>query len=127
VRGDNPDQQRDPKPHHSLRANQRTHLVPFIVLSMSITDQALVIKAAEAGAAVVCSHYGTSLARFDKTAGDFATSADIAAEKAILEVLRAARPDDVVLGEEGGGRAPTKASSNSSAHVWFPPPWPSPG
>jgi myo-inositol-1(or 4)-monophosphatase len=69
---------------------------------MSITDQALVIDAAQAGAAVVRSHYGSSLTRFDKTGGDFATSADLDAEQAILDVLRAARPDDVVLGEESG-------------------------
>jgi myo-inositol-1(or 4)-monophosphatase len=69
---------------------------------MSIMDQALVIAAAEAGAAVVRAHYGSSLARFAKTAGDFATSADVAAEKAILDVVRAARPDDAVLAEESG-------------------------
>lgn len=69
---------------------------------MSITDHALVIEAAEAGAAVVRSHYGSSLTRFPKTAGDFATDADIEAEKAIMEVLRRWRPDDVVLGEESG-------------------------
>ena len=39
---------------------------------------------------------------FDKTGGDFATIADLDAEKAILDVLRAARPGDVVLGEESG-------------------------
>ncbi|GGZ04330.1 hypothetical protein GCM10010365_24090 [Streptomyces poonensis] len=35
-------------------------------------------------------------------AGDFATAADVEAEKTILGVIRAARPDDAVLGEEGG-------------------------
>jgi myo-inositol-1(or 4)-monophosphatase len=54
-----------------------------MVLSMSITDQDLAIEAAAAGAAVVRSHYGSALARFDKDGGDFATSADIDAEKAI--------------------------------------------
>jgi myo-inositol-1(or 4)-monophosphatase len=62
-----------------------------MVLSMSITDQDLAIEAAAAGAAVVRSHYGSALARFDKDGGDFATSADIDAEKAILDVLRARR------------------------------------
>lgn len=42
------------------------------------------------------------LTRIDKGAGDFATAADVEAEKAILDVIRAARPDDAVLGEEGG-------------------------
>jgi myo-inositol-1(or 4)-monophosphatase len=69
---------------------------------MSITDQALAIDAARVGAAVVRSHYGSSLMRFDKSGGDFATTADIDAEKAILDVLRSARPDDDVLGEESG-------------------------
>ncbi|WP_405425905.1 inositol monophosphatase family protein [Micromonospora sp. NBC_00617] len=69
---------------------------------MSITDQDLVIEAAEAGAAVVRSHYGSSLTRFQKSAGDFATAADIEAEKAIIDVVRTARPDDLVLGEESG-------------------------
>lgn len=48
--------------------------------------------------------YGQRLARFDKGAGDFATAADVEAEKAILNVIRAARPEDGVLGEEGGQR-----------------------
>ena len=51
---------------------------------MPITDRDLAIDAAEAGAAVVRSHYGSSLTRFDKTGGDFATTADLDAEKAIL-------------------------------------------
>jgi myo-inositol-1(or 4)-monophosphatase len=46
--------------------------------------------------------YGQRLNRIDKGAGDFATAADVAAEEMILDVLRAARPDDAVLGEEGG-------------------------
>ncbi|MDI6097111.1 inositol monophosphatase family protein [Actinoplanes sp. NEAU-A12] len=69
---------------------------------MSITDGELAIAAAQAGAAVVRGHYGSSLERYAKGAGDFATIADVEAEKAILGVLRAARPDDVVLGEESG-------------------------
>jgi len=69
---------------------------------MSITDQDLAIEAAEAGAAVVRSRYGTSLTHFQKSAGDFATTADIEAEKAILDVLRSARPNDLVTGEESG-------------------------
>jgi myo-inositol-1(or 4)-monophosphatase len=46
--------------------------------------------------------YGGSLDRLEKGGGDFATAADIEAEKTILDVLRAARPDDAVLGEESG-------------------------
>ncbi len=46
--------------------------------------------------------FGGRFDRIDKGAGDFATSADVAAEEAIVAVIRAARPGDVVLGEEGG-------------------------
>lgn len=46
--------------------------------------------------------HGQRLTRIDKGAGDFATAADVEAEKAILAVIRAARPGDAVLGEEGG-------------------------
>jgi myo-inositol-1(or 4)-monophosphatase len=69
---------------------------------MSINDRDLVIAAAEAGAAVVRSHYGSSLTRFRKEGDDFATVADIEAEKAILAILRDARPGDLMLGEESG-------------------------
>jgi myo-inositol-1(or 4)-monophosphatase len=66
------------------------------------TDPQLAVTAALAGAAVVRDMYGTDLGRVDKGAGDFATSADLAAESAVLAVLRAARPDDGVTGEESG-------------------------
>ncbi|WP_030491617.1 inositol monophosphatase family protein [Micromonospora chokoriensis] len=69
---------------------------------MSITDHALAVEAAQAGAAVVRSRYGSALTRIMKTAGDFATAADVEAEQAILDVLRAARPDDAVVAEESG-------------------------
>jgi myo-inositol-1(or 4)-monophosphatase len=69
---------------------------------MMITDGDLAIAAALAGAEVVRSRYGASLARFDKSGGDFATAADIEAEKAIIDTLLGARPDDVVVGEESG-------------------------
>lgn len=61
--------------------------------------------AASAGADVVRSLYGRRLTRIDKGAGDFATAADVEAEKAIVDVIRAARPDDAVVGEEGGSKA----------------------
>ncbi|WP_406094117.1 inositol monophosphatase family protein [Streptomyces sp. NBC_01013] len=66
------------------------------------SDAQLALGAAQAGAAVVRDMYGASLARFEKSAGDFATSADLAAEKAILDVLRTARPEDAVTAEESG-------------------------
>lgn len=81
---------------------------------MLINDRDLVIAAAQTGTAVVRSKYGASLARFEKSPGDFATAADIEAEKAILDVLRAARPDDVVVGEESG-----RTGSGGSGRVWL--------
>ncbi|MFI5978914.1 inositol monophosphatase family protein [Streptomyces sp. NPDC051452] len=68
----------------------------------SSDDAVVAIAGARAGADVVRSMYGRRLNRIDKGAGDFATAADVEAEKAILGVIRAARPDDAVLGEEGG-------------------------
>ncbi|MFE9390511.1 inositol monophosphatase family protein [Streptomyces sp. NPDC006784] len=68
----------------------------------SSDDAAVATAAARAGADVVRAMYGQRLNRIDKGAGDFATAADVAAEKKILGVIRAARPDDAVLGEEGG-------------------------
>jgi len=66
------------------------------------SDAHLARTAAQAGAAVVREMYGGRLDRFEKSAGDFATAADHAAEKTILDVLRAARPGDAVTGEESG-------------------------
>ncbi|MFB7646400.1 inositol monophosphatase family protein [Streptomyces sp. NPDC001251] len=65
-------------------------------------DAAVAIAGARAGADVVRGLYGRRLDRIDKGAGDFATAADVEAERAILAVIRAARPGDAVLGEEGG-------------------------
>ncbi|WP_055566538.1 inositol monophosphatase family protein [Streptomyces atriruber] len=73
-------------------------------------DAEVAIAAARAGADVVRGMYGRRLARIDKGGGDFATEADVAAEKAILDVIRAARPDDTVLGEEGGRRGAADAA-----------------
>ncbi|MET0492943.1 MAG: inositol monophosphatase [Actinoplanes sp.] len=81
---------------------------------MVITDQDLVIRAALAGAAVVRDKYGEPLARFEKSGGDFATAADLEAEQAILDVLRTARPDDSVLGEESG-----RTGSGGSGREWL--------
>lgn len=88
--------------------------VPFYGSSMSITDHALAIAAAEAGAAVVRSQYGSSLTRFGKVGDDFATTADIEAEKAILDVLRTARPQDDVVGEESG-----RTGTGGNGRTWL--------
>ncbi|MFD7658549.1 inositol monophosphatase family protein [Actinosynnema sp. NPDC059797] len=69
---------------------------------MRETDGELAIRAAEAGAAVVRAMYGGRLERFAKSGDDFATEADVAAERAVMAVLREARPADGFLGEESG-------------------------
>jgi myo-inositol-1(or 4)-monophosphatase len=69
---------------------------------VSSDDAEVAIAGARAGADVVRNMYGQRLTRIDKGAGDFATAADVEAEEMILDVIRAARPDDAVLGEEGG-------------------------
>lgn len=66
------------------------------------TDPQLAVTAALAGADIVRSLCGTHVSRVDKGAGDFATAADVAAERAIVDLLRSARPDDAVTGEESG-------------------------
>ncbi|WP_067171458.1 inositol monophosphatase family protein [Microtetraspora niveoalba] len=81
---------------------------------MPITDQELALTAARAGAAVVRRMYGASLTRVQKSAGDFATAADIEAERAILDVIRAARPDDAVTGEESG-----RTGSGDAERMWL--------
>ncbi|WP_329110730.1 inositol monophosphatase family protein [Micromonospora sp. NBC_01699] len=77
-------------------------------------DARLATTAAQAGADVVRRLYGRRLTRVDKGAGDFATAADLEAERAILGIIRAARPDDAVLGEEGGQQGPA-----DSARQWL--------
>ncbi|MFF3941114.1 inositol monophosphatase family protein [Streptomyces phaeofaciens] len=73
-------------------------------------DADVAIAAARAGADVVRTLYGQRLTRIDKGAGDFATAADVQAEETILDVIRAARPDDAVLGEEGGQQGAADAA-----------------
>jgi myo-inositol-1(or 4)-monophosphatase len=68
------------------------------------SDLELAIAAAEAGAAVVRAQYGSSVVRYDKSATDFATATDLAAEQEILGVIQRARPRDAIVGEETGAR-----------------------
>ncbi|MFI7286589.1 inositol monophosphatase family protein [Streptomyces anulatus] len=75
----------------------------------SPTDTEVAAAAALAGAEVVRTRYGRRHSRIDKGAGDFATDADVAAEEAILDIIRAARPGDAVHGEEGGRRGAVDA------------------
>ncbi|GAA4198219.1 inositol monophosphatase family protein [Streptosporangium oxazolinicum] len=79
-----------------------------------VTDEEVALAAVRAGADVVRAMYGASLTRFEKSAGDFATSADIEAESVILDVIRAARPDDAVTGEESG-----RTGSAEAERMWL--------
>jgi len=82
---------------------------PARVITNPRTDAELAVAAAQAGAVVVRAMYGQVLTRFDKSGGDFATAADLEAERAIVGVIRAARPADAVTGEETGGAGPDGA------------------
>jgi myo-inositol-1(or 4)-monophosphatase len=74
------------------------------------SDVELAVAAAEAGAAVVRGKYGRSVGRYDKSATDFATDADLEAEQVILDLIRSTRPSDAVVGEEYGALGDTDAS-----------------
>lgn len=66
-------------------------------------DLEVAARAALRGGAAAMTHYGEDdLAVRDKGTDDPVTAADHAANRAILEVLREARPDDPVLSEESG-------------------------
>ncbi|AUG80198.1 phosphatase [Kitasatospora sp. MMS16-BH015] len=79
-----------------------------------LDDAGVAEAAARAGAEVVRSMFGQRLERIDKGGGDFATAADVAAEQVILDLLRAARPQDGVLGEEGGSQG-----AEGAARQWL--------
>lgn len=81
---------------------------------MRRSDAEVAIAAAQAGAAVVRAKFGTSLARFEKSATDFATDADVDAERAILQVLEEARPNDTYVGEELGS-----SGDHRSSRTWL--------
>jgi fructose-1,6-bisphosphatase/inositol monophosphatase family enzyme len=71
-------------------------------VTKDMTDRDVAIAAARAGAAVLTKMYGSALTKDHKSATDFATAADGAAERAIFQVIGAARPDDGFEGEELG-------------------------
>jgi myo-inositol-1(or 4)-monophosphatase len=79
-----------------------------------MTDIEVAIAVAEGGASIVRERFGTALDRLDKGGGDFATSADIDAERAMLAILRRERPNDVLVGEESG-----RTGVADGERVWF--------
>jgi myo-inositol-1(or 4)-monophosphatase len=68
----------------------------------SPTDLDVALAAAGAGAAVVRAAYGAEVVRHAKAGLDFATNADVDAERAILDVIARERPEDARVGEESG-------------------------
>ncbi len=68
---------------------------------------AVALEAAEAAGALLVPRFGTERAVAAKSSlTDAVSEADLAAERAIREVLAARRPDDGILGEEGTGDVP---------------------
>lgn len=67
-----------------------------------LNDADVALTAAEAGVEVVRSCYGTARIRRTGPRSDVTTDADIDAERAILGVISAARPEDGWTGEESG-------------------------
>lgn len=66
------------------------------------SDMDVALAAAKAGAQVVRAGYGAQVTRHRKSDLDYATDADLNAERAILGVLESARPEDTRVGEETG-------------------------
>jgi myo-inositol-1(or 4)-monophosphatase len=79
-----------------------------------MNDVELAIAVAEQGAAVVRRCFGSTLQRLDKGGGDFATNADVEAEKAMLALLNRERPGDAILGEETG-----RTGSHDGSRTWL--------
>jgi myo-inositol-1(or 4)-monophosphatase len=79
-----------------------------------MNDIEVAIAVAERGAGIIRQQIGTTLRRIDKGNGDFATNADIEAERAMRAVLYRERPEDAVLGEESG-----QGGSASSQRMWL--------
>lgn len=77
-------------------------------------DFEVAVAAVEAGADIVRERFGSALARLDKGGGDFATDVDVAAEDAMLAVLRRERAGDAILGEERG-----RTGSSEATRVWL--------
>jgi myo-inositol-1(or 4)-monophosphatase len=68
-----------------------------------MNDLEVARAAAAAGAAIVRERFGAVTNRIEKGGRfEFATDADVDAERRIIEILRRERPEDGVLGEESG-------------------------
>ena len=87
--------------------------VQDVLVSHQCPDTEVALAAAQAGAEVVRTAYGTKSTRHAKSDSDFATDADLDAERAILGVIESARPEDTWVGEESGSTA------TSSTRQWL--------
>lgn len=81
---------------------------------MAINDVEVAIAAVREGAEIVRRQFGIARKQVQKAPGDFATTADIEAEHAMLAVLRRERPDDAVIGEELG-----QSGAKDSPRTWL--------
>jgi len=72
-------------------------------------DLGVTLEALTAAVSIAQARRGSPLARVGKGGADFATDVDTAIERAILDVIRGARPDDAVQGEEYGLSGPADA------------------
>lgn len=88
------------------------HQVTSVVADLTDTDVA--VAAARAGAAALMAGYGSALTQEWKTGTDFATEADLASERAILQVIGEARPQDGFVGEELG-----QVGGAAGGRVWL--------
>ncbi|MFJ9366278.1 inositol monophosphatase family protein [Nocardia sp. NPDC101769] len=80
---------------------------------MEESDVALAIRAAEAASGVIRDQFRGPVTRYGKEGDDFATQADLAAERTILDILRSARPGDRFLAEEFG------TTGDHSGRTWL--------
>ncbi|WP_198554308.1 inositol monophosphatase family protein [Nocardioides alpinus] len=78
-----------------------------------MSDADVALAAARAGAAALMDRYGSALTQQFKTGTDFATEADLASERAILQVIGSTRPQDGFVGEELG-----QVGATDRARVW---------
>lgn len=85
-----------------------------IWLAHPVDDAQVAVAASLAGAAVVRERFGTDVERAAKSETDFATDVDVAAERAIADVLEEHRPHDGIRGEELGS-----GGASGAERVWL--------
>ncbi|KAF0847534.1 inositol monophosphatase family protein [Nocardia caishijiensis] len=81
---------------------------------MHHSDVDIAIRATELASQVIRSSFHAPVTRYAKQGDDFATQTDLAAERAILEVLASARPHDRFVAEESG-----TTGAPDSDRTWF--------